>query len=154
MTKLENISVQTTQNKHRAPRHLANAVVTAGGLAGTVYLTKQAARHKTKLVKDLSDKFVTSEINGVKNFGYKLKVVETPIGKFFSKKGEKIFNPNNKLYGKYVRKIEQYVVGNQLVDPKALPQVKRGSALLLTAVLTGLGFIVNGIYQAGKINAE
>ena len=142
------------QNKYGTARHLVNAAITAGGLTGTYYLTKKAARNMTKLVKAPAENITSKGVSkGLKGFS-KLKIVDTKLGKFFAKIGEKIFNSNNKLYGNFISKLEKYTQDFMKWDAKDILKAKQGGALLLAAGVAGVAFIVNGIYQAGKINAE
>ncbi|MBR1461589.1 hypothetical protein IJ596_08190 [bacterium] len=153
MTKVENVNVQTSQNKYRPLRHAANAAVTVGGVGATGYLLKKGMSSFNKLTSDTGE-FIKTSDKGKFIPIPKLKIVPTKLGETFTKLGEKIFNPNNKYYGKYIEKAEKWLTTFDHLEMKEIPAAKGKMAMLLTAGVVALGFIVRGIYKAGKINGD
>lgn len=139
------VVVQQPQKKqNRTLQHAGNVALVTGGVATTGYLAKKANKNFTKMV-------FKPELPENGKIFKSVDFIPTKIGKVFQKIGEKIFNPNNKLYGKPLQNLKNYLnVHNVHLNKYA----KGKAALFLTAGITALGIITAGIYNAGKINAD
>lgn len=141
----------------KAKKHLTNVAITGACVATTAALTKKAPKHFTRQVfcpyteAELAAANHATKgqlVNGVLGV---YKSSKTLIGKLFENLGKKIFDPNNKIYGSAVEKLEHFATKNGIKD---LTKAKSCAALLLTSGAIILGLIARGIYKAGKINGE
>ncbi len=135
------MSMSVVQNANnvcssKTNKHVSNVAITAGGVTATSYLCG-------KMGKVLSKSTMTDVT---------LKPMEEKLVNGFYKLGETLFGGKkiNQLFENYEAPLKQ-------IQPdyfkKAVKFNKASAAIMATGVAIASGFLANGIYKAGNINA-
>lgn len=135
---------------HKKGNHLTNAAVTVAGTGATAVLLSKGIKQANCV---LGDSIALS--NGSKI----LKTSKGKVYKFFERAGEKLFGEKTKL-GQMIKRYTtgELSSGGRMCKPDQIlahiKKYKTVGAMALAAGFAGLAFLANGIYKAGKINAD
>ncbi len=141
--------VNVNERRNKIKRHMANTVITAGGVATAGLALKKGIEIANAVC-------LNEALGSAEQFRTTMKK-SAKVSDFFHKMGNKLFAENTKLgkamkdYSTNMRKFSMFEVEKKIPE-SILKRNKSIGAMVVAAGVFALGFIAAGIYKAGKIN--